>query len=418
MTIMFATVLFVMAYTSNNTVAIVVNLLCLFIPPAIANIHQNFKNVLLANLLSVLTALFLMTKLRNGLFHQHLQPFLFIIIFCVFLILAIISIVQAKHAEKITKEIMNSEKKAIEDKEIIIRIYDRIRENAEKTYMFSKTLDKNMKSTNEFFSMLVSSFEEMSYSFDESVKAMSFIETNTTFLSEEVDQMQMLSDEMNFSAERSLTEVNITKKHLEELVNIILELGLSIEQNVQTSNILLQYSDEIHSIIDTIFSISNKINLLALNAAVEASRAGESGRGFMVVAGEVKKLAFNTKESTEKIRNILESIGEKVVQSNTQSLESKNKIKEGQHTTKMVESAFSKIEENSVHVSHHSNKISEMLIRLNKVSKEIKFSIENINLTMITNQNTLNEVRAGVYHVGQELEEISCSFADLLEKND
>ncbi len=113
-----------------------------------------------------------------------------------------------------------------------------------------------------------------------------------------------------------------TQSAVNAAVNDIQQLSSKLEAAASTMNQLQEGAQNVGGVIDVIRGIAEQTNLLALNAAIEAARAGEQGRGFAVVADEVRTLAARTQQSTEEIRDIIEqlqAISEKAVETMEQS---------------------------------------------------------------------------------------------------
>jgi len=164
-----------------------------------------------------------------------------------------------------------------------------------------------------------------------------------------------------------------------QAVEQINKLAEQIEHSSQTIHDLEQYSKEISSVMDVITSIAEQTNLLALNAAIEAARAGEQGRGFAVVADEVRTLAGRTQESTKDINQMIEKLQSGSRQAVLVMKQSQEQAQAAVEHASESGNAFSTIANAVTRINNMSTQIASAAEEQGAVSEEINRNIVQIN---------------------------------------
>ncbi|WP_375276990.1 methyl-accepting chemotaxis protein [Pseudoalteromonas marina] len=240
---------------------------------------------------------------------------------------------------------------------------------------------------------------EHAHTVDDSTKtSQSFIELqndSSTQVAAAMEQMTHQIHDVSSNAEAAEQAANdaahnaSTGKHVvAETITAIETLSANIETVSRVTEDLANESQNIGSVLDVIRSISEQTNLLALNAAIEAARAGEHGRGFAVVADEVRTLASRTGQSTDEIQSMISKLQEgtraavdAVKASQTLSVSTVEQASSANNSLNEIERLVSVITEMNSQIARATEQqtqaADEVNLRINDLSQSTEQSLDN-----------------------------------------
>ncbi|KMT21754.1 methyl-accepting chemotaxis protein [Clostridium cylindrosporum] len=243
--------------------------------------------------------------------------------------------------------------------------------------------------------------EESSSSVKGVVEGLNHISENTIYIDELASSAMEIVNNGTISIKDQSEKMSTTKNASEDVTNVISELS--------------KKSKEIGTVVEFINGITEQINLLSLNASIEAARAGEAGRGFTVVANEVKKLAELSKESTLKISNLIEEVQIDIEKAVNGVSDTKTSIDEQEASLKIIDDSFNLIRESVFDVASKIKEVANetKIINENAISAE-KF-LENI--VGIIEQSALGteEVASTTEEQTASIQEVASSMSNLVE---
>lgn len=190
------------------------------------------------------------------------------------------------------------------------------------------------------------------------------IAKNTNNIAESAKAMVATAEKGSAIVNKSVVEVKEIAKTVQRSADLLKELG--------------SQSEKIGEIINVINDIADQTNLLALNAAIEAARAGEAGRGFAVVADEVKKLAERTGHATNEISDMITSIKSGVDRAVESMGEASEKVQTGVGLSNEAGSALSDIVGSSSELQLMVQQIAAAIEEMNSTTDEISRNMEQV----------------------------------------
>jgi len=235
---------------------------------------------------------------------------------------------------------------------------------------------------------LSSSIEEVSAISEQSSQGMSQQQNEITMVATAMQQMQATVNEVAMNTEDASSSANSATERADqgnqEVQQNIIEIQQVSEVIENAGEMVAQLekdSASISMVVDVIGGIAEQTNLLALNAAIEAARAGEQGRGFAVVADEVRTLAGRTQDSTRQIVEIIEKLQVRAVEAGAATKQSCEMIRGCVEQTHSTGEKISEIEQAVTQIAAMNIQIASACSEQNSVTEDLSRSVETINVS-------------------------------------
>lgn len=258
---------------------------------------------------------------------------------------------------------------------------------------------------------IAESSEQTIRSMEQSSNKMSHLEETTLQLNDDAQDLRQTSATMREAAKEGQNKIQQSAKSMMEIEEVIANTN-------QTVTGLGESSEEITSIIGTITSIAEQTNLLALNAAIEAARAGEHGKGFAVVADEVRKLAEQSQRAASEVATIVHTIQDEISVMVKQNEAGVSKVIQGVEITNETIQTFDAITRETEKTIRIIENMVTRIAETKNVSQDVMQSFIAVNSMAEHTAHQADQSAAAAEQGSASIQEIYASSEELSRQAD
>ncbi|MDE7416673.1 MAG: chemotaxis protein [Lachnospiraceae bacterium] len=315
--------------------------------------------------------------------------------------------------EENTGVITEAAKKQEAGNAIMVTVADNIIKHFDEAMERFNTLSESLKNSHTSMENIAGSTESTAEAIQEEAAICGEILAQTDAAGEATESMIAASKRVNTTVDSGAFSVQELGRQADNVSN-----SSKVVEEVIT--VLTSKVQQVSSFVDTILSISSQTNLLALNASIEAARAGEAGRGFSVVAEEIRLLSEDTKEASNNITNIIQELNtdtklanesietavSSVARQNELIQQTKEKFDEVSKEVELLSNNIDEVKECMEQTRKLSNSIYDNISQLSAASEEVAASssegLDNSNIT-VEQVDTCKGIFESIYELAKDL---------------
>ncbi|HHV63989.1 MAG TPA: chemotaxis protein [Peptococcaceae bacterium] len=287
------------------------------------------------------------------------------------------------------KLILQSANKEQEAQKLVQQLTDVLKtidQSAIRLNQSTENVKLNMDNIRENSQSILESVEQMATSISYEAQNITQINKAVQLSLENMDKTAKISQEVAEESQKMSQNMQENWHRINRVTTFMNTLNDSVQTAASTVDDLQESLQMVNSLLTGIKEIAGQTNLLALNAAIEAARAGEQGKGFAVVADEVRKLAEQSSEIASHITKVTEQLFEKSKAAQQKSYEGKNAVEEGQSLLQEIARAFNSMKESydisSLQLKNSMDMVRQTTNEFHKLGEQIESAVA------ITEENT------------------------------